>query len=50
VGLVEMSYQGSLRSCEPLISSEGIFVPGGTPWLASVSGHGGNQGVRAMLV
>jgi hypothetical protein len=45
-----MRYQGSLRSCEPIILSEGIFVPVGIPWLASVSGHGENQGMRVMLV
>jgi hypothetical protein len=45
-----MSYQGSLRSCEPIILSVGIYVPGGMPWFAPVSRHGGNQGVRAILV
>ena len=50
MGLDKMSYQGSLRICEPIIRNVGIFVPGGTPWLAPVSGHGGNQGVRAILV
>jgi hypothetical protein len=50
MGLAEMSYQGSLRSYEPIILSEGFFVLGGIPWLASILENGENQGMRVMLV
>jgi hypothetical protein len=49
MGAAEMGNQGSLRGCEPVVSGDGILVPGGPPGLASIPGHGGeNQGVGEM--
>ena len=44
-----MGNQGSLRGCEPVVSSAGVLVLGGTPGLASILWHGENQGVRAIV-
>jgi hypothetical protein len=49
VGAAEMGNQNSLRGSESVILSDGVLVPGCSPRLASILGHGGeNQGVEKM--